>query len=297
MPTIIHDPRELHERVRLLHDEGKRVGLVPTMGALHEGHLSLVRASFARAEATVVSLFVNPSQFGPNEDFSRYPRTLFEDRALLAALEKPDGHELLLFVPAAEDMYPDGYDTWVDVGTVSLRFEGAARPGHFRGVATVVLKLFLISGADIAFFGQKDFQQASLIRKMILDLNLPIELVVRPIVREPDGLAMSSRNRYLTSSQRRQAKVLYEALCMAEEMILHQGVRRVETIHHALRQLITFGAEGVIDYATVACARTLRELTLIDPQTTPEVVVLLAVRLGTIRLIDNVLCTVGPDGT
>src|SRR5262252_6424027 len=186
---------------------GKRVGLVPTMGALHEGHLSLVRAARTQADVVAVSIFVNPTQFGPKEDFSKYPRTLEKDAALLEA-EKAD----FIFNPSLEEMYPGGTPTWVIVEELSEKLDGRSRPGHFRGVTTVVSKLFNIVQPDLAFFGQKDAAQAAVIRKMVRDLNFDVEIVVCPIVREPDGLAMSSRNAYLSADERKQATVLYRSL-------------------------------------------------------------------------------------
>src|SRR5579863_2010686 len=186
---------------------GKSVGFVPTMGALHEGHLSLVRAARSKSDVVVVSIFVNPTQFGPKEDFSKYPRTLEKDSALLQA-EKVD----YIFCPSVEEIYPQGACTWVTVEGLSDKLDGRSRPGHFRGVTTVVSKLFNIVQPDLAFFGQKDAAQAAIIRKMVLDLRFAVRIVVCPIVREKDGLAMSSRNVYLNPEQRKQATVLYRTL-------------------------------------------------------------------------------------
>ena len=259
---------------------GRRVGLVPTMGALHDGHLSLVKMSNEQCDATVVSIFVNPTQFGPNEDFQRYPRTLESDVQLLESVGSP-----AVFVPDVAEMYPAGFDSTIHVGNVSLPFEGAVRPGHFDGVATVVLKLFLASQADVVFFGQKDYQQLCVIKKMVADLNVPIEIVMGPTIREPDGLAMSSRNRYLSDSERRRAVVLSQSLAEAERMIITENVRSAETIRQAIQDKI-FSAGGMtIDYIAIAHPLTLQELTVIETDT----VILLAVRLGTTRLIDNAL--------
>jgi len=186
---------------------GKRLGLVPTMGALHEGHLSLVRAARASCDVVAVSIFVNPTQFGPKEDLAKYPRSFERDREQL----EREGVDLL-FAPAVEEMYRAGSATWVTVTHLSGKLDGRSRPGHFRGVTTVVAKLFHIVEPDVAFFGQKDAAQAAIIRRMVRDLNLPVEIVVCPIVREPDGLALSSRNAYLDAEQRKQALVLYRAL-------------------------------------------------------------------------------------
>jgi pantoate--beta-alanine ligase len=277
MITTIADLRSIVQSRRRL---GQRIGLVPTMGALHEGHLSLVKLSNERCDATMVSIFVNPAQFGPNEDFTRYPRTLENDLRLLESTGS-----LVVFVPSAAEMYPTGFAASVCVGGVSLPFEGAIRPGHFDGVATVVLKLFIASQADVAFFGQKDYQQLCVIKKMVADLNVPIDIVCGPTIREPDGLAMSSRNRYLSESERSRAVVLAQSLAAAERMIVDENVRSAQTIRQAIRDKILSVGGMTIDYIAVADPVTLQELTTIDT----EAVILLAVRLGSTRLIDNML--------
>jgi len=277
MFTTITELRSFVQSQRLL---GKRIGLVPTMGALHEGHLSLVRLSNKQCDTTIVSIFVNPTQFGPNEDFSRYPRTLENDLRLLETTGSP-----AVFVPDATEMYPASFNSSVHVGGLSLPFEGTIRPGHFDGVATVVLKLFLSSQVDVAFFGQKDYQQLCVIKKMVADLNVPIEIVMGSTIREPDGLAMSSRNRYLSESERQRAAVLSQSLAVAERMIVTEKICCVETIRQAIRDRILSAGSMTIDYIAVADPRTLRELSFIET----EVVILLAVRLGSTRLIDNVL--------
>ena len=282
----MHDPRHLREHLETLRRSQQRIGLVPTMGALHEGHLSLVRASLNRCDTTIVSIFVNPSQFGPNEDFQKYPRTLDADIALLETLG-----DIIVFAPAADAVYPAGYDSWVEVGGVTSILEGAVRPGHFRGVATIVLKLFLMTGADEAFFGQKDYQQVTVIRNMATDLNVPTGITLCPIIREPDGLAMSSRNRYLTPDERRRATVLFRSLQIAEQMIVEQKVRDVEEICRAMRQAIESEGDIVIDYVVVADPH-LRELRELDSQQGAEIVILLAARVGMTRLIDNMICRV-----
>src|SRR5437660_7693970 len=198
---------------RAVRDAGKRLGFVPTMGALHEGHLSLVRAAHASCGAVAASIFVNPAQFGPNEDLAKYPRSFERDRELL----EREGVELL-FAPSVEEMYPAGSTTWVTVEDLSGKLDGRSRPGHFRGVSTVVAKLFHIVEPDAAFFGQKDAPQVAIIRRMVRDLNLLVEIVVCPIVREPDGLAMSSRNAYLDCEQRKRALALHRALMRVQEM-------------------------------------------------------------------------------
>jgi pantoate--beta-alanine ligase len=254
-----------------------RAGLVPTMGYLHEGHLSLVRASLQRCDTTMVSIFVNPLQFGPREDLARYPRDIERDLTLLKA-----AGVACVFMPDAATMYPPGFATSIDVGPVVTRLEGAFRPGHFQGVATVVCKLFTITGPDVAYFGEKDAQQLLVIRRMVADLNLPVEIVGLPIVRESDGLAMSSRNVYLSPEERCQALVLSRSLRLAEERY-EEGERRAEAIRRAVRRLIQSAPGAAIDYVSVADAETLDELRTIDR----PALVSLAVRFGGTRLIDN----------
>ena len=278
--TTIAELRSFVQSCRL---SGKRIGLVPTMGALHAGHLSLVKLSHEQCDATIVSIFVNPTQFGPNEDFARYPRTLENDLHLLESTGSP-----VVFVPCADEMYPTGFDVSICVGGISMPFEGAVRPGHFDGVATVVMKLFLASQADVAFFGQKDYQQLCVIRKMVADLNVPIEIVAGRTVRESDGLAMSSRNRYLSETERSRAGVLSQSLAAAERMIVHENTLSSEIIRKAIQDQILSAGGMTIDYIAIVDPVTLKELSTIDT----EAVILLAVRLGTTRLIDNVLVSV-----
>jgi len=260
--------------------EGKRIALVPTMGALHAGHTSLIEAARNAADFVVASIFVNPTQFGPNEDFSRYPRTI--DADLIACR---DSGADAVFLPSEEEVYPRGSTTFVEVGGLSQVLEGAIRPGHFRGVATVVLKFFHMVGADVAFFGAKDFQQQLLIRRMVKDLDVPIEIVTRPTVREPDGLAMSSRNRYLDESDRRKATALSAALFDAERS-LREGNRDLSGIKSEMHRTLE-SAGLVVDYATVCDPQTLCELGTVQP----HVVLLVAARLGSVRLIDNLEVT------
>src|SRR6478752_7945710 len=207
----------MHSASRAARRAGQRLGFVPTMGALHEGHLSLARAARGSSNVVVASIFVNPTQFGPNEDLAKYPRSFERDREML----EREGVDLL-FAPSVEEMYPAGAVTWVTVEELSNKLDGRSRPGHFRGVTTVVSELFHIVEPDVAFFGQKDAAQAAIIRRMVRDLNLPIEIVVCPIVRDPDGLAMSSRNAYLTAEQRKQALVLHRSLTRVQDLI-NQG--------------------------------------------------------------------------
>lgn len=254
------------------------VGFVPTMGYLHQGHLALVRRARAENASVAVSIFVNPTQFGPTEDFERYPRDPERDATLL----REAGVDLLFMPPPAE-MYPPGYDTWVDVGGVTARLEGAERPGHFRGVATVVTKLFNLVQPDRAYFGQKDAQQLVVIQKLTRDLNLPVEIVPCPTVREPDGLAMSSRNVYLTPEERREALALSRALHEAERLFA-AGERDAGVLRDRVRAVISEGApRGRIDYVSVADAETLAELEWVDRRA----LVSLAVRFPSARLIDN----------
>jgi pantoate--beta-alanine ligase len=256
------------------------VGLVPTMGYLHEGHLSLVRQARAENETVIVSIFVNPTQFGPGEDLKRYPRDEERDLTLL----REEGVDLV-FMPSAEDMYPPGFDEWVEVsGPVVERLEGQHRPGHFRGVTTVVARLFRIVRPDLAYFGQKDAQQLRVIRKMTADLGLPVEVVGMPIVREADGLAMSSRNVYLSAEERERALVLSRALREAEAAFT-EGERDAEAIRKSVKARIASEPGVDIDYVSVADDETLEELSGVIEG---PALVLVAARVGETRLIDNV---------
>jgi len=254
-------------------------GFVPTMGYLHEGHLSLVRRARAENDRVAVSIFVNPTQFGPHEDYARYPRDLERDLRLL----EPLGVDLV-FVPSVEEMYPPGFQTWVIVEEVSRPLEGASRPGHFRGVATVVAKLFNILRPDRAYFGQKDAQQTVVIRRMVQDLNIPVEIVICPTVREPDGLAMSSRNTYLNPEERRAATVLFRAL-QAAKARYEAGERDAERLREAMREVIRAEPLARIDYVSVAHPETLQELERVEG----PALLSLAVYIGTTRLIDNLM--------
>jgi pantoate--beta-alanine ligase len=255
------------------------VGFVPTMGYLHQGHLALVRQARAENVSVVVSIFVNPTQFGPQEDFARYPRDPQRDLALL----DKEGTDIV-FMPSADEMYPKNFNSWVEVGKVAERLEGAARPGHFRGVATVVAKLFNIVQPDRAYFGQKDAQQLIVIRKMASDLDMNLEIVAVPTVREPDGLAMSSRNTYLNPEERKQAIVLYQALTLAHKLWA-QGEKDAKAIRRQMTDLIQKQPLAKIDYISIADAETLDELDRVKP----PALVSLAVRIGKTRLIDNVV--------
>ena len=255
----------------------RRIVFVPTMGSLHDGHLSLVRDAKTRGERVVVSIFVNPMQFGPSEDFAKYPRDLQHDRALLESL----GIDVL-FHPTVAEIYPDGYQTHIEVENLSLPLCGSVRPGHFRGVATVVAKLFNIVRPHVAIFGEKDFQQLQIVRRLVRDLSMDIEIVGHPIVREADGLAMSSRNAYLTPEERRAAVCLSRALCQAEKR-----VRRGETSAAALLRGVAaeLGKEPLaqVEYAKLCDADSLQEIDRVQG----TAVLALAVRFGRARLIDN----------
>jgi pantoate--beta-alanine ligase len=259
--------------------DGRTIGFVPTMGFLHQGHLSLVRECRKRADVTVVSIFVNPLQFGPREDFRDYPRDRARDAALLER-EKVD----YLFCPEAEEMYPPGFRTSVEVRDLQAKLCGCSRPGHFKGVTTVVLKLFEIVRPDIAFFGQKDAQQALIIKRMASDLNLGVRVEVRPIVREPDGLAMSSRNTYLGPEERRAALVLWRSLEAARRDFL-AGERRSEALIRRMSGLISQEPLARVDYIAVVQPETLEPVDLVEGET----LVALAVYVGRTRLIDNIV--------
>nr|MEA2799854.1 pantoate--beta-alanine ligase [Phenylobacterium sp.] len=253
------------------------LGLVPTMGYLHEGHLSLVARAKAESSAVAVSIFVNPTQFGPKEDLSRYPRDVPRDLGLLEAAGAD-----IAFVPEAAEMYPPGFDATIEVGGVTDVLEGAVRPGHFAGVATVVAKLFNIIQPTRAYFGQKDAQQSVVIHKLVRDLDLPVEVVVAPTVREADGLALSSRNSYLTPEQRSAAPTIYRALSEARRRF-DAGERDGDALREAMRRTITAEPLMQVDYVSVADPLTLRELATVEGQALAS----MAVRLGTTRLIDN----------
>jgi len=275
---------EMKAAVRAARAEGKTVGFVPTMGFLHEGHLSLVRASKSTFGLTVVSVFVNPTQFGPQEDFKTYPRDLARDAAML----EKEGVDIL-FNPEAGAMYPEGYGTYVEVQGLQDRLCGASRPGHFRGVCTVVLKLFEIVRPDVAYFGRKDAQQAIVLTRMVRDLNLDVRIDVRPIVREADGLAMSSRNTYLNPAERQAALVLIRSLRAAGTWIA-AGERRAAAVVAGIREMIGREPLARIDYAEAVDAADLGPVETITDGT----LIALAVFIGKTRLIDNAV--VGPEG-
>ena len=254
-------------------------GFVPTMGYLHDGHLALVKQARAENSAVVVSIFVNPTQFGPTEDFKTYPRDTERDLAMLQK-EKTD----IVFMPSPEEMYPERFSSWIDVEKITDRLEGSYRPGHFRGVATVVAKLFNIVEPTRAYFGQKDAQQVLVIQKMVKDLNMNLEVIVSPTVRESDGLAMSSRNIYLNLQERLAATVLFKALTLAQNL-WKKGARDAETVRQQMASLISGEPLAKIEYVSIADAQTLKELPEIDRLA----LVSLAVKIGKTRLIDNIL--------
>lgn len=258
--------------------EGRTIGFVPTMGALHEGHLALVRASQAQTDLTVVSIFVNPTQFGPNEDFDAYPRDLDADSAMLAA----EGVDVL-FMPTVPVMYPPGAETRVEPGSIASRWCGEARPGHFSGVATVVVKLLDIVAPSVAFFGEKDYQQLKVIERVARDLDIPTRITGVPIVRENDGVAMSSRNRYLREDDRRAARVLYRALSACAEAAA-AGQTDARALDEAMRRAIEAEAGVELEYAAVVDAATLEPVETVERPCRA----LVAARVGPARLIDNV---------
>lgn len=273
---IVTQTSVLQKNIRSLRRQGRTIGFVPTMGCLHEGHLSLVRRARRENDSVVVSIFVNPLQFGPREDYSAYPRQLKEDIRLLKGVCD------LVFAPSAASFYPQDFSTTVDVKGLSDRLCGRSRPGHFTGVATVVAKLFCAAAPDRAYFGQKDAQQVAVIRRMCRDLNFPIDLVVCPIIREKDGLAMSSRNLYLSSSERRDAVVLFESLRSGQRLVA-AGQRNAGKIIRALRNFISRTRTARIDYIAIVDTETFEPVETIARRA----LLLLAVYIGKTRLIDN----------
>jgi pantoate--beta-alanine ligase len=273
----------MKEKTREARLEQGVIGLVPTMGALHAGHMALVGRAKKECSAVYASIFLNPTQFGPNEDLSKYPRPLEADVEKLAN-SGVDG----LFLPSAEEMYPAGFSTYLHVEGISERLEGKSRPGHFRGVATVVLKLFEIVQPNYAYFGRKDAQQVCIIQKMVRDLNLDVELVICPTVREPDGLARSSRNEYLSPEERRAAGVLFRAL-QAAEMDLSAGVKDTLELQRTMRQILESEPKARVDYAEIVEAGTFEPVVRVEGRC----YALLAVRIGNTRLIDNMLIQAG----
>jgi pantoate--beta-alanine ligase len=282
-PPVAATVAEVRRAVAAARRRELTVGLVPTMGALHEGHASLIRAARAETGFVAVSIFVNPTQFDPNEDFNRYPRPLEQD---LEACGR-EGVDLA-FVPEPAAVYPPSFRTFVEVHGLQEVLCGASRPGHFRGVATVVLKLFNIVQPDVAYFGQKDAQQARIIRQMVHDLDVPAEIRVCPIVREPDGLALSSRNQYLDPEQRRHATVLHRALAEARRLV-EAGERDTAVVRRALAERLASAPGAAVDYAAVVDYDTLQPVERLRGQ----VLIAVAVKFGGTRLIDNAMVEVG----
>ncbi|MCM8761258.1 MAG: pantoate--beta-alanine ligase [Candidatus Omnitrophica bacterium] len=269
---------------KMVRKEGKTIGFVPTMGYLHDGHMSLVKAAKKHTDFVVMSIFVNPIQFGPSEDFEKYPRDLKRDEELARAAGVD-----VIFYPSAKDMYPPGYSTYINVERLTDRLCGASRSGHFRGVTTVVAKLFNIVRPDVAYFGQKDAQQAIVIKKMVQDLNMDVEIKVMPIVRESDGLAMSSRNVYLSEDERKSALSIYEALRKAEGMVA-SGEIDSKKIIRAIKDVISQKASIKIDYVSIVDTKELEDL----PEIKSEALIAVAAYVGKTRLIDNVIVRLSP---
>jgi pantoate--beta-alanine ligase len=272
---------QLSGQIRL---EKKSIGLVPTMGFLHEGHLSLIEKSKSKCDFTVVSVFVNPTQFAPNEDFGKYPRDIERDKELLIQ-NKVD----VLFLPSEKEIYGDNFQTYIEVGELSKVLEGEFRPSHFKGVTTVVAILLNSVKPDLAFFGQKDAQQAAIIKRMILDLKLDVEIVICPIVRENDGLAMSSRNSYLSSEERKKALVLYKSLNLAKHL-MEEGERKTKPVISEMKNIIDNVKTSKLDYIEIVEADSFNVSEELEPG--KEYYVLIACKIGSTRLIDNLKITV-----
>jgi pantoate--beta-alanine ligase len=277
---IIKSVSEMNNLQKWWRGEGRAIGFVPTMGALHEGHLSLIRRSKEENDRTVVSIFVNPAQFGPHEDLQKYPRSIELDLEKLYAL-----HADAVFMPDESEMYPEGYSTSIDMGDMGMMLCGSDRPGHFNGVATVVAKLFNIIMPHRAYFGQKDFQQSVVIKKLVREMNFPVDIVVCPIVREPEGLAMSSRNAYLSEEERKASLILYRALKLGEELINSRGLDDTSAVKKEMEKLLKSEPLVKIDYVDI-----------VDPHSLDPIqrilfagAICIAVKIGNTRLIDNIV--------
>ncbi len=277
---IINKPAHMQKYSLHSRAAGKKIGFVPTMGALHDGHISLVKAARKENDIVVVSIFVNPIQFGPNEDLGKYPRT-FENDCRLLKNEKTD----FLFFPSVKDMYGDHFETFIDLKNLPCHLCGLKRPGHFQGVATVVAKLFNIVMPDISYFGQKDFQQARIIKRMTEDLNFPIKIKVIPIVREKNGLAMSSRNKYLSDDEKRQASALNKSLQLGKKLVLDGGTKSSPIIKSMRDFIMKEIPKAKIDYISITDPENLKDADKING----NVLIALAVFIGSTRLIDNLL--------
>jgi pantoate--beta-alanine ligase len=280
---LITSTAEMQDIARSARADGRRIAFVPTMGFLHEGHASLLREGRRRGDLLVLSIFVNPSQFGAGEDFERYPRDMERD----SRIADESGVDVI-FAPTAREMYPESFQTWVDVDGLTLPLCGASRPGHFRGVTTVVCKLFNIVMPHVALFGKKDYQQLAVIRRMTSDLNMPVDVVGMPIIREPDGLAMSSRNKYLSPDERTSALCLFRSL-QSVRAACHAGERDSERLRQMVKSIIMAEPAAAIDYVELRHGETLDEVSMVDDRT----LLALAVRIGATRLIDN--CVLGED--
>jgi pantoate--beta-alanine ligase len=276
---IIKFPKKLTSIIKSLKRKGRTIGFVPTMGALHEGHVSLIKKAQKETDVVVLSIFVNPTQFGPKEDYKKYPRNFSRDNAIA----KKAGVDII-FAPSTKQMYDENFVTYVEETNLSKILEGKVRPGHFRGVTTVVLKLFNVVQPDISYFGQKDYQQAVIIKKMGKDLNLDTKIKVLPTIREKDGLAKSSRNIYLNKEQRRTATVLYRSLIEATRLIAN-GLTDTEEVKKRLREMINKERLASIDYIEIREPETLQPVKKVSG----DVVILVAVRIGKVRLIDNMI--------
>ncbi len=282
---IVSTIAQVRELVREARQGGKKIGFVPTMGALHKGHASLIEAARGECEFVVVSIFVNPTQFGAGEDFEKYPQTLDADSEICEKLGVS-----LIFSPSAKEMYPSEQLAWVEVEKLTEGLCGACRPGHFKGVATVCAKLFNIVRPDKAYFGQKDAQQAAVIKRMVADLNMPLEIVVCPTVREADGLAMSSRNRYLSDKERKDAACLYKSLEKCREMI-EGGERKTERILSEMRKVLGLARGIKVEYVSIVDADTLEGVGGVGGR----ILAAVAVRIGSTRLIDNIIVDISAD--
>jgi pantoate--beta-alanine ligase len=279
--TTIHEMQQTVDELRQIR---KKIGVVPTMGYLHEGHLSLIHLAKQHADVVITTLFVNPAQFSPTEDFDKYPRDFERDKKLAESAGTD-----ILFTPSTEEMYSPDYLTYIEIEKITGVLEGKIRPTHFRGVTTVVAKLFNITKPDVAVFGQKDAQQAIVIQQMVRDLNFDVRIMIAPIVRESEGLAMSSRNVYLSEVERKESVVLHQSLQLAKKLIEHGG-RNCSLIISEMKKLISANLSAKIDYISITEAETLEELSVL--QDGNQALISLAVRFGTTRLIDNILLTI-----
>ena len=280
---VVKKIQSVRRLVKAARKRGKIIGLVPTMGALHTGHISLIKAAKKRCDFIVVSIFVNPTQFGPSEDFQRYPRPVKEDLAIC----RKNGVDVV-FMPSTEEMYPERNMTWVDVEKITEGLCGQFRPGHFRGVATVCAKLFNIVGPDIAFFGQKDAQQAAVIKRMAADLNMPLKIAVCPTVREKSGLAISSRNKYLSEKEKAAAALIYKALEKCEQMV-RDGIIDVNQLKKQMKEVFYEEPSISIEYICIVDADTLEPLERVGKRALAAI----AVHIGATRLIDNIIIDTG----